>query len=391
MIRPIAFDNLLFVQEFGENPYQNISLGIQSMAKFGFLKFFFVLNILCKNALSDCSLNTFAFENTRIKCSSDPIEESNESSVFFKKHTACVFTCIDNPKRYVARCQNDGNWDLDLSTVQCELFVRCKDPSIEWPLWSWEQCTYYYNQGSVCYGSCQSNVTVKSKIRCLQNGIWQHSETAAAESCNSTSANCQNPTELWNNWNWNCSSKDELNPGSVCNGTCSHYSNNTDTTIQIRCSEDGTWDYQPELENCQLVCDSDWIQINGTCFHFETELKSFYAAAEHCKSIGGQLYEPKDLITNNLVFETAVTQFNLDEALTFYAWIGLHSPLNDSSAFVLLSNGEVPSFYNWGPGEPNDVGHDEYCVEFRLYANTRIENWNDFSCTTQSRSVCEKI
>ena len=367
-------------------------------SQFGLLKFSFIFLFLCKSVLSDCDLNTFSYLNTRIKCSSDPIEERNESS-FFKKSTACVFTCIDNPKRYVARCQNDGNWDLDLSAVHCEKFVQCKDPSIEWPLWSWEQCTYYYNQGSVCYGSCQSNVTVKSKIRCLQNGIWQHSGTAA-ESCNSTAVpqQCQNPSELWNNWNWNCSTEeeeeeDELNPGSVCNGTCHYSSNNTDTTIQIQCSEDGTWDYQQnELENCQLVCDRDWIQINGTCFHFETGLKSFYAAAEYCKSIGGQLYEPKDLISNNLVFETAVTQFNFHESQDdYYAWIGLHSPGNDSSTFVLLSNGEVPSFYNWGPGEPNNNGHNEYCVEFRLYANTRIENWNDFPCTTQSRSVCEKI
>ena len=335
-----------------------------------------------KNVLSTCDLDTDNFPETRIYCSA-----SNEG-ISYPQSTVCTFTCSNNPKKYTAKCQKDQHWDLDLSAVKCSEFVKCKNPSILWPQWDW-QCTFYYNQGSVCYGTCQSNVTVKSKISCLQNGVWQMANGSELEqTCDLPFVPCQNPSELWRFWNWKCSSVEFL-PRSICNGTCAY---NTDTFTQIQCLENGSWDYRQDvLESCQLACQPDWIRIGDTCFYFEMSLKTYYESAENCEELGARLYEPKNLIENNEVFEIVAENLDFRVSTEPYAWIGLHSPQNNSDTFVLLSSGLPADFYNWGPNEPNNRGGQEFCGEFRLYTNARNANWNDLKCSKLSRSICEKV
>ena len=333
-----------------------------------------------KNVISTCDLDQNYFPETRIHCS-----ESNEG-ISYPLSTICIFSCTNNPKKYTAKCQKDQNWDLDLSTVKCTEFVKCKNPSILWPQWDW-QCTFYYNQGSVCYGTCQSNVTVKSKISCLQNGVWEQMAAKLEQTCDLPFVPCQNPSELWSLWNWKCSSDSQFLPGSICHGTCAY----SDTSVQIQCLENGSWDHRQDvLESCQLDCQPDWIRIRDTCFYFETSLKTFYDATEHCRNLNGRLYEPEQLIENNELFEIVADKFDFQPHLEPYAWIGIHSPQNNSDSFVLLSSGLPASFYNWGPNEPNNRGGNEYCGEFRLYSNARNANWNDLACSKLSRSVCEK-
>ena len=120
-------------------------------------------------------------------------------------------------------------------------------------------------------------------------------------------------------------------------------------------------------------------------------LKSYYESAENCQKVGGRLYEPKNLIENNQVFEIVAENLDFQVSTEPYGWIGIHSPQNTSDTFVLLSCGLPASFYNWGPNEPNNRGGQEFCGEFRLYDNARNANWNDLTCSKLSRSICEKV
>ena len=67
-----------------------------------------------------------------------------------------------------------------------------------------------------------------------------------------------------------------------------------------------------------------------------------------------------------------------------YTWLGLND-LAKEGTFVWDSSGKTPSFTDWKPGEPNNLG-DEDCV--RLFVHD-FAKWNDAPCHLKSRFVCQ--
>ena len=45
------------------------------------------------------------------------------------------------------------------------------------------------------------------------------------------------------------------------------------------------------------------------------------------------------------------------------------------------------SVANWGPGEPNNNGGDENCLEI----NHGGRNWNDRACSSVQKYICEMM
>merc|ERR1712195_430145 len=64
-------------------------------------------------------------------------------------------------------------------------------------------------------------------------------------------------------------------------------------------------------------------------------------------------------------------------------WIGLNDRSIENS-YVNI-DGTKADWFNWNKGEPNDVKHNEDCVEFHTYDG----HWNDNKCGKQNPSICK--
>ena len=113
------------------------------------------------------------------------------------------------------------------------------------------------------------------------------------------------------------------------------------------------------------------------------EKKSWQAAQNNCKGLGTgyDLVSIANVAEQNLVFSNSGfprTSGNI--------WIGL----ND---FTVEDQWDWPDscssnpYTNWDPGEPNNFGTSENCVEM-LSGNGK---WNDYACSTLLSSVCVKV
>ena len=61
--------------------------------------------------------------------------------------------------------------------------------------------------------------------------------------------------------------------------------------------------------------DANYRSVHGRCFYFENERKTFVNSRENCKSKGGKLYEPKDVVEMNEIAQLS--------GLANWFWIGL--------------------------------------------------------------------
>ena len=100
------------------------------------------------------------------KCYPDLI--ANEAS----PSTVCMSSCKKNPIRFKHRCNQDGNWDIPMSTTPCDDIKMCQDPANVWFHWSWK-CTLGYQQGSTCIGTCHTDDLTNATIQCQGDGTWK--------------------------------------------------------------------------------------------------------------------------------------------------------------------------------------------------------------------------
>ena len=64
-------------------------------------------------------------------------------------------------------------------------------------------------------------------------------------------------------------------------------------------------------------------------------------------------------------------------------WTGLNDRAEEGS-WILHSSGMPAVYFNWIPGEPNNVGGSEDCA--KLYHG----KWNDWKCSGFTYVMCEK-
>lgn len=66
-------------------------------------------------------------------------------------------------------------------------------------------------------------------------------------------------------------------------------------------------------------------------------------------------------------------------------WIGL-SDIIQEGTYVWQTKQQRPDFVDWGSGEPNDLHHNEDCIELYQMKNF---HWNDAPCSVKSKFICE--
>ncbi|XP_077323746.1 uncharacterized protein LOC143958164 isoform X2 [Lithobates pipiens] len=102
---------------------------------------------------------------------------------------------------------------------------------------------------------------------------------------------------------------------------------------------------------------------------------TYFDAKSSCAISGGQLASPRTPEENQAIF-------TLRKQVDKHAFLGIND-LQKEGDFRYPSGGTI-IYSNWAPGEPNNVGGKEHCVEMR-----ETGKWNDENCTEKRLFVCE--
>lgn len=125
-----------------------------------------------------------------------------------------------------------------------------------------------------------------------------------------------------------------------------------------------------------LECPSDWIWFNAHCYYFTTVSGSWHYAKGQCVAMDSHLVAINSATEQNFIKRGGAPE---------RYWIGLSD--TETEKIWQWEDGSdyssTPKF--WAAGEPNDARTSEDCahIDSRGY-------WNDISCTTRFRWICEK-
>ena len=144
--------------------------------------------------------------------------------------------------------------------------------------------------------------------------------------------------------------------------------------------------------NLFLDCPNGWLQIQEKCYFFNKKNINWNKAAEYCKKNGAKLFEPRNLVTNELVFHAANNAsqtWNGSFHKWVFFWIGIHDSRHEGKfSYASDSNGTEIPWSNFADNEPNNKGKKgEDCVQLR--GNSLEGKWNDANCDDNSESICE--
>uniref|UniRef100_A0A3Q3GFB5 Galactose-specific lectin nattectin-like n=1 Tax=Labrus bergylta TaxID=56723 RepID=A0A3Q3GFB5_9LABR len=108
---------------------------------------------------------------------------------------------------------------------------------------------------------------------------------------------------------------------------------------------------------CCKACPDGWAKHGERCYMFFNDKKTWCEAESHCVEQGGNLFslhtpEDADFVRNVVLSATGARTAT---------WLGSH----DSNNCWLNSDGSKFDFQAWGPGEPNNYGGKEGCMELR--------------------------
>uniref|UniRef100_A0A3B3HVH2 C-type lectin domain-containing protein n=1 Tax=Oryzias latipes TaxID=8090 RepID=A0A3B3HVH2_ORYLA len=120
-------------------------------------------------------------------------------------------------------------------------------------------------------------------------------------------------------------------------------------------------------------CPSGWIRFGSSCYFFSGESKSWDEARKSCKA------RQADLVVIN----------STDEKVDQPVWIGLTDKVQEGSWKWV--DGSPLTLKFWGKNQPDSDGGsqrygEEDCAEIRETPGF----WNDISCETSLRWICEK-
>ncbi|XP_045588954.1 macrophage mannose receptor 1-like [Procambarus clarkii] len=128
------------------------------------------------------------------------------------------------------------------------------------------------------------------------------------------------------------------------------------------------------------TCPYPYTLVLDECIYLSTHTVTWEAGRRHCKGMMGDLATPKYLY--------AIRSFLLDVAKVeggnnIAANVGFRKESN--STFQWL-DGRLVNAADFGAGEPNNIGGNEFCGEFRLDVDPML---NDISCSFLNRFLCQ--
>lgn len=119
----------------------------------------------------------------------------------------------------------------------------------------------------------------------------------------------------------------------------------------------------------------DGRSVGDKIFRTANSEKPFEDAQEMCRQAGGQLASPRSA-SENAAIQQLITAHNKAAFLSM-------TDVGTEGKFTYPS-GEPLVYSNWAPGEPNNNGGAENCVE--IFTNGQ---WNDKACGEQRLVICE--
>ncbi|XP_070610687.1 C-type lectin lectoxin-Thr1-like [Erythrolamprus reginae] len=133
--------------------------------------------------------------------------------------------------------------------------------------------------------------------------------------------------------------------------------------------------------NC--CCPHDWLSMNGFCYKVFDDYKNWTDAEMFCRK-----YKPGCHLAS---IHSSEESDDLAEYVTDYhssggrVWIGLNDPKKQRT--WEWTDRSRNSHLKWNPGEPNNSGNNEDCVE--LWDGSGYNNWNDENCVSERPFLCQ--
>ena len=121
--------------------------------------------------------------------------------------------------------------------------------------------------------------------------------------------------------------------------------------------------------------------IDGRCYMFVDQEKSFNDAKAYCESKLGRLFEPRSVHTNKLVYDKGYEVLNKN-----LMWFGIISIKGKSGPWKFASSGKNVVQTIWYEDQPNENG--SVCGYYSYYDNNE---WYDTDCTDALRFICEFV
>ncbi|XP_053706038.1 galactose-specific lectin nattectin-like [Synchiropus splendidus] len=126
-----------------------------------------------------------------------------------------------------------------------------------------------------------------------------------------------------------------------------------------------------------VMCPSGWTQFGERCFMYQAAPKDWADAETHCLNAGGNLVS----YHSQAEYDFIIGMIRRITGTNQRIWAG-----GQDTAKVnvwMWSNGHKFNYANWGPGEPNNGGRTEHCMEL---------NWrnkpNDHQCYHKKPFMC---
>ncbi|XP_013888866.1 galactose-specific lectin nattectin [Austrofundulus limnaeus] len=126
-------------------------------------------------------------------------------------------------------------------------------------------------------------------------------------------------------------------------------------------------------------CLPGWTRYAGQCYLFRATATSWADAEGYCNRFGAHLTSiqgPDQYRFIRRLIEKAT-------GTNTRTWVG---GTNTDGDWTWI-DGSPFTFTNWGPGEPNNAGGNEHCMDINLNGQDYV---NDENCDTKSASICAK-
>ncbi|XP_013881141.1 ladderlectin [Austrofundulus limnaeus] len=130
-----------------------------------------------------------------------------------------------------------------------------------------------------------------------------------------------------------------------------------------------------------VSCSNGWTEYDQYCYLFRNTASTWNDAEDFCNLFGAHLTSIQGpdqyAFLRRLIVETTGTNTR--------TWVG-GTNLHDDGDWTWI-DGTPFTFTNWGPGEPNNAGGNEHCMDINLRGQDYV---NDENCDTKSAFICAK-
>ncbi|XP_036291548.1 C-type lectin domain family 4 member K isoform X2 [Pipistrellus kuhlii] len=123
-----------------------------------------------------------------------------------------------------------------------------------------------------------------------------------------------------------------------------------------------------------------WKYFKENFYYFSHVPKTWYSAQQFCKSRNSDLTSVTSDSEQEFLYKTAGGIF---------FWIGLTKAGSEGEWYWVDNTpfNKVQSMKFWSPGEPNNLGNNEHCVNLKM---SSLQSWNDASCDHQLLFICKR-